>query len=122
MRTVVCLVLLILGLSPANAQSICERLSGAGIVAQDGTFLGLIANSFESRSVLNEFGDFGSEFSSTSIWNEFGEYGGKFSSHSPFNPHTSTPPIILMNGQPIGFLSVQDGQNTLNPYALKMCE
>ncbi|GAA0613229.1 hypothetical protein [Paenochrobactrum glaciei] len=105
-----------------HAQSLCQQISGANIVAQDGTFLGNVSSQFDSKSVLNEFGTHGSEFSGQSIWNEFGSYGGKFSDKSPFNEFSSTPPMIIKNGRVIGYLSVQRASNTLNPYILKTCK
>jgi hypothetical protein len=50
------------------------------IVADDGQFLGVINdNSFDSDSIANRFGTYGSPFSSHSIWNDFGTYGSSFS-------------------------------------------
>lgn len=92
------------------------------IMAADGTFLGkLTSNSFDSESIFNEFGNYGSKFSTTSIFNEFSSYGGQFSSLSPFNSFTSTPPKIFINGNFWGYLTVNDfvsGQK-LNPNRLK---
>lgn len=76
------------------------------IIAHDGQFLGkLTSNSFDSDSLLNEFGPYGSEFSPTSIFNNFGNYGGEFSALSPFNEFSSTPPKIFINGEMYGFLT-----------------
>ena len=39
------------------------KLEGCSIIADDGTFLGIITtNQFEHKSILNEFGPHGSEF------------------------------------------------------------
>lgn len=108
--------------SVTQAQSICHQLAGAFIVAQDGKYLGKISSQFDTDSVLNEFGKHGSEFSSESIWNEFGPYGGQFSSNSPFNEFSSKPPLIIKNGQRLGYLSVVNASNALNPYVLKSCK
>ena len=74
--------------------------------ANDGQYLGkLTFNRFDSESIMNKFGDYGSRFSSVSIFNKFSNYGSKFSSLSPFNQFTSTPPIIYYKGQKIGLLT-----------------
>lgn len=65
------------------------------IFAQDNSFLGLInTNSFDSDSVCNPYGTYGSKYSSTSIWNEYGSYGSDYASYSAFSDYTSSPPII----------------------------
>jgi hypothetical protein len=76
-------------------------LEGCSIVANDGQYLGIITqNKFTEKSILNEFGKYGSKFSSTSIFDEFGDYGSKYSHLSPFDEFTSTPPqIITSSGQ-----------------------
>lgn len=79
---------------------------GTTIVAFDGQFLGTINdNAFDSDSVANNFGDFGSQFSNTSIWNNFGTYGGEFGSLSAFNDFTTTPPRIFGNGIFVAYLT-----------------
>ncbi len=81
----------------------------AYIEAADGTFLGkLNPNEYDSESIFNEYGNFGSEYSPTSIFNEYGSYGGDYSSLSPFNEYSSTPPKIIVNGQVIAFLTVNE--------------
>jgi len=76
------------------------------IVANDCQFLGKLSlNRYDSESIMNEYGNYGSRFSSTSIFNQYSTYGSKFSSLSPFNPYTSTPPIIYLHGGKYGFLT-----------------
>jgi hypothetical protein len=71
------------------------------------TYLGsLSSNKFDTDSIYNEFGTYGSKFSLTIIWNEFGDYGSKFSSKSAFNEFATEPPIILQNGKVLGYLTV----------------
>lgn len=52
-------------------------------------------NPYNSNSIWNEFGSFGSEFSSSSIWNDFGTYGSEFSSTSPWNEYSSSNPVLV---------------------------
>jgi len=109
-------------LQPAHAQDVCGTLNGAIIVAQDSsnTVMGRIANSFDSGSIFNEFGTYGSEFSSESIWNEFSTFGNKFNSDSPFNEFSSSPPMIIKGGKVIGYLSTNRNiRGSISPNLLK---
>jgi hypothetical protein len=82
-------------------------LEGCSLVANDGQYLGVITqNKFAEKSILNEFGKYGSKFSSTSIFDEFGDYGSRYSHLSPFDEFTSTPPqIITTSGQFVAYLT-----------------
>lgn len=55
-------------------------------------------NQFDSESVFNQFGRYGSRFSQTSVWNHFSEYGSQFSSTSACNSLATNPPRILNTG------------------------
>ena len=109
--------------TPLSGNNICALIAGASIVAHDGEFLGELSSEFASRSVLNQYGNFGSQYSSTSIWNTYGQYGGKYSDLSPFNGYTNTPPMLLINGKVVAYLTVNKSiSNGINPYVLKTCE
>lgn len=72
---------------------------GGVIIADNGQDLGVInTNRFDSDSIANPFGTFGSTFNPLSIWNRFGTYGGSFNNLSPYSRFTSTPPSIFVNG------------------------
>ena len=59
-------------------------------------FLGkLNASKYDSKSIWNEYGTYGSEYNANSIWNEYGTYGSEYSSYSPFNSYASYPPVIV---------------------------
>ena len=59
-------------------------------------FLGkLNADCYDSESIWNEYGTYGSKYSSKSIWNEYGTYGSEYSSYSPWNEYASTPPVVV---------------------------
>jgi hypothetical protein len=76
------------------------------LIADDGTYLGKVSSSqFDSESICNSFGRYGSEFSSTSVRNEFSRYGSEFSSQSAYNEFTSTPPRIIYQGSVVGYLT-----------------
>ena len=90
------------------------------LVAQDGQFLGLLSsNKYQSDSVLNEYGRYGSKYSSTSIFNQYGRYGSPYSKYSPFNLYTNTPPYIVLRGREVGLLTVNSFlRNRLDPNQL----
>jgi hypothetical protein len=108
--------------STANANQVCDVVKGALLVAQGdkNTVIGKITNAFDSDSIFNEFGNYGSEFSSNSIWNQFGNFGSEFSRFSPHNQMSSTPPMIIKGGKVIGFLSSDKSlRATISPNLLK---
>lgn len=109
--------------SAARAQDLCQLIEGASVIADDGKFLGKVANQYSSDSILNEYGTHGSPYSSDSIWNQYGQYGGAYSSLSPFNPNTSSPPMLIKRGKVIALLSVNKSfRGALNPYIVKSCD
>ena len=87
--------------SPSFGSGVCDlvsaiRYGSAKLIAEDGTFLGkVIANSYDSESIINDYGKYGSSYSSYSINNDYGKYGSPYSSYSSFNEYTSTPPKII---------------------------
>jgi hypothetical protein len=71
----------------------------AGLRA-DGTHLGrLNADRYDSESVANPYGKYGSPYSSSSTNNPYSTYGSPYSSQSASNPYTSTPPIVIYDGR-----------------------
>ena len=62
----------------------------------DYTFLGkLTTNIYDSDSIYNKYGTYGSKYSTKSIWNDYSNYGGEYSSYSPFNSYSLNPPYIV---------------------------
>lgn len=90
------------------------------LLAQDGQFLGILSsNKYQTDSVMNEYGTYGSKYSSTSIFNQYSQYGSRYGFYSPFNPYTSTPPQIILKGQWVGLLTANTFlQNGLDPHQL----
>ena len=83
-----------------HALTYCS-LVGDYVFAQDGasgklgTYLGLIStDTYASESIINQYGNYGSQYSTTSIFNQYGSFGGTYSLYSAYNPYTITPPII----------------------------
>ena len=67
----------------------------------------LNANQYDSESIWNKYGEYGSSYNSKCIWNEYGAYGGKYSDYSPFNEYANYPPVIVdINGDFYGYLTV----------------
>ena len=74
-------------------------LQGAEIYGQDGQYLGDITGQYNTNSIFNSYGTYGSTYGSTSIWYKYGNYGGSYGLYSPFNSYTTTPPKIRKNMQ-----------------------
>ncbi|MEE9443233.1 MAG: hypothetical protein V3V99_11275 [candidate division Zixibacteria bacterium] len=97
---------LLKGRIQANEEESRAAADASFIIAQDGTYLGSIEpNPYDSESIFNEFGPFGSEYSQTSIFNEYCNYGSPYSPYSPFNEYSSTPPKVYVRGRMIGYLT-----------------
>ena len=84
-------------------------LQGAKIYGHYGQYLGDITGLYNTNSIFNSFGTYGSTYGSKSIWNKYGIYGGSYGLYSPFNSYTITPPKIYKNSVLVGYL-------TTNPY------
>jgi hypothetical protein len=102
----------------------CATVAGGEIYA--GTtpfaFLGSLRNEFNSNSILNTFGPYGSSSSATSIYNSFSVYGSSFGTNSAYNTVASSPPELWRNGLRVAFVS----KNTIripriDPDVLKTC-
>lgn len=66
----------------------------------------LTCSKYDSESIWNIYGDYGSKYSSNSIWNKYGDFGSKYSSSSPWNAYSSTPPVVVdMDGNFYGYLT-----------------
>lgn len=90
------------------------------LIAADGQFLGILSsNKFQTESVMNEYGLYGSRYSSTSIFNQYCKYGSEYNILSPYNRYSQTPPRIFIRGTLIGYLSAnQFVNNRLDPHEL----
>ena len=93
---------------------------GWTVLANDGQYLGKLTFSrYDSDSILNKYGSYGSQYSSTSIFNKYSNYGSQYSSLSPFNKYTSTPPTVYYKGEKVGYLTknryVGYGSSNIDP-------
>ena len=50
---------------------------------------------YDSKSIWNAFGDYGSSFSNTSIWNDLNNYGDDNNPLSPWNTVSNKAPKII---------------------------
>ena len=76
-------------------------------------------NPYETDSVSNPYGEYGSEYSEDSIKNPYSKYGSKYSSESVNNPYaTDTPKLYDSDGNYRGKLSNNkyDPESISNPY------
>lgn len=55
----------------------------------------LTCDEYDTESIWNAYGTYGSKYQTNSIWNAYGTYGSKYNSYSPWNEHSSTPPSII---------------------------
>lgn len=48
-------------------------------------------------------------YDSESIWNEYGTYGSEYSSYSPWNEYASTPPVVVdSRGNFYGYMTANE--------------
>jgi len=60
------------------------------------TYLGCLnCNKYAIDSILNTYGEYGSQYSSSSIFNPYGDFGSLYSSYSVCNPYATDPPVIV---------------------------
>lgn len=76
------------------------------VMGEGNTYLGdFNNNNYDSNSICNEFGQYGSEFQMNSIFNKFGPNGGEFSRNGAYNPSANKPPVIVDNGRLMGVIT-----------------
>lgn len=67
----------------------------------------LTCDKYDSESIWNAYGTYGSKYNSNSIWNKYGTYGSEYNSYSPWNKYSSSSPIILdENKKSYGYFTV----------------
>jgi hypothetical protein len=73
-------------------------------------YLGCLSCSeYDTDSVFNQYGTFGSRYSSTSIWNHYSEYGSAYSSWGACNAYATDPPVIVdLDGKFYGRLTLNE--------------
>lgn len=73
-------------------------------------YLGCLnCDNYNTNSIWNAYGTYGSSYNSKSIWNSYGSYGGEYSSASPFNSYASYPPVIVdKDGGFYGYFTINE--------------
>lgn len=77
----------------------------------ESTFLGCWSCSeYDSDSIHNDYGNYGSSYASNSIRNEYGTFGSDYSSYSACNEYASSPPEIYTDdfSNYFGVLSINE--------------
>ena len=91
MRKVVLLALLTFFCGTVYAQTL--HLYGG--IFHD-VYLGCLnCDRYDSDSVWNRYGNYGSKYNTNSIWNRYGNYGDQYSNTSPWYKYASYPPIVV---------------------------
>lgn len=76
------------------------------VIAEDGTYLGVFSsNTFDPESICNPYGLYGSKYGLNSIWNTYGLYGSNYGLYSAFNEYSISPPMIVVDGRVMGYLT-----------------
>jgi hypothetical protein len=83
-------------------------LSELRIIASDGMFLGTLnQNEYDSNSIYNQYGKYGSPYNTACIFNKYSNYGSDYSDKSPFNPYANNAPGLYdQQGNFYGTLSI----------------
>ncbi len=91
-------IILLLATLAASVNAQYCPLVGSYLYAQDraSTFLGDVSfDKYDTASIMNSYGNYGSKYSSTSIFNSYGDYGSAYSDFSPMNKYATNPPLII---------------------------
>jgi len=89
-----------------SQERVRSTLSGASIVAADGTYLGRLGPTYDTESIFCSYGTYGATYSTESIWCTFGDYGASYSDLSPFCSYSTEPPKIIVDGTVVASLTV----------------
>ncbi len=76
-------------------------------------YLGCLnCDKYNSNSIWNAYGTYGSKYNSNSIWNAYGTYGSKYNSYCPWNSYSNDPPVVVdKEGNFYGYFSVNKYQS-----------
>jgi len=76
-------------------------------------YLGCLnCDKYETNSIWNSYGTYGSKYNTNSIWNSYGIYGSKYNSFSPWNNYSTDPPVVVdKEGNFYGYFSVNKYTN-----------
>jgi hypothetical protein len=83
------------GVASGSAYSAADSLL---IFGGDGhhVFLGCLnCGRYDTDSVFNSYGNYGSRYSSESVLNPYSDYGSRYSDYGACNPYAQDPPVIV---------------------------
>ncbi len=108
MRAVFTILIILCGLTAFGQKSL--HIYGG---RDHDVYLGCLnCDSYNTNSIWNAYGTYGSSYNSKSIWNSYGSYGSEYSSTSPFNSYASDPPVIVdRDGGFYGYFTVNEYKN-----------
>jgi hypothetical protein len=107
----------------AQAQTLCDQLADAWLIASDRTFLGEVSDGLNQDSLFNRYGPHGTKTGVASIWNESSLYGSPVSAASAFNKYASTPPVLVRDGSPLAYVTTNPSiQPRVSPDQLRSCK
>lgn len=79
------------------------------------------AGPYDSESIWNKYGKYGSKYRSESIWNAYGTYGSKYNRLSPWNEFSSNPPVLVdAYGKIYGYFTANQYKNGAYPRFAKI--
>jgi hypothetical protein len=109
--TIGVLMLTACAMTPEQREAFAQALAGAAAAPAASTklmifggddhrtYLGCLnCSQYDSESISNTYGSFGSAYSTTSVHNSYSDYGSPYSSHSACNPYATDPPVIVDGG------------------------
>ncbi len=101
----------------AGGVSVCAQIAGASVYGCDGrdytVFLGKLTNRFDTQSIYNQFGTYGSRFSSSSIYNPYSQWGSRYSDRSAFDSYAKHPPVLVKGATGAGVLHGEPVQDAV---------
>lgn len=85
-------------------------------------YLGCLnCSNYDSDSIWNEYGTYGSTYNSKSIWNAYGTYGNSYNSDSPWNSYGSNPPVVVdKSGNFYGYFTVNSYKDKRADFGLAL--
>ena len=76
------------------------------LFSSDNEFHGCLdCGKYDSQSICNKYGDYGSKYSNSSIWNRFG-IGSRFDGDSPFNRFGNGLKMVDRSGNFYGYFTM----------------
>ena len=85
----------------------------------------LTCNKYDSESIWNKYGAYGSKYNDKSIWNKYGTFGSKYNTYCPWNEYSNNPPVVVdKEGDFYGYFSANKyiSKRVTNEWLLEICD